>query len=118
MAVGPSPGLAQALTRMLEKPAALPPLVGPDSPPQAVSQVQKMVKQLGYQLAPKEDIANDYGPSTKAAVRQFQKSHQLPETGVADQVTQGKMMEAIKSLEQKQRDLFQPPGAKHNNDRF
>ena len=105
------PGLSQAAAQMLEKPAAVPPQIGPNSPPEVVHDVQLMLKQFGYKLDSKEDKANVYGPSTRAAVTQFQKAHHLPETGIADLTTQAKMMEAVKALAQTRKDVFQALGS-------
>ncbi|MBX6362031.1 MAG: peptidoglycan-binding protein, partial [Acidobacterium ailaaui] len=56
----------------------------------SVSQVQSMLKSLGYNVGP---IDNIYGPQTSAAVRQFQAAHGL----TVDAIVGPKTLAALKS---------------------
>ena len=73
--------------------------MGPGSPAQEVHGVQESLKDLGYKLDKQEDAADTYGTSTQGAVRQFQKDHNLPETGIADLQTR---MSISRAQQQKQ----------------
>lgn len=49
-----------------------------------VLKIQQKLNDLGYTIYP---MANNYGPKTTAAVKQFQKDNNLPQTGIADSKT-------------------------------
>jgi peptidoglycan hydrolase-like protein with peptidoglycan-binding domain len=82
-----------------------PPPVGPGSPAQEVHGVQESLKDLGYKLDKQEDATDTYGASTQAAVRQFQKDHHLPETGIADIQTRMSISGAQQQKHQAEADL-------------
>lgn len=55
------------------------------SPDQDIQDVQKVLKEKGFDPGP---VDGKMGPKTRAAIREFQKSHQLNPTGTLDQETQ------------------------------
>jgi len=81
------------------------PPVGPGSPAQDVHGVQESLKDLGYKLDKQEDATDTYGASTQNAVKDFQKDHQLPQTGVADFQTQAALLQAEQQRHQQQQEL-------------
>jgi peptidoglycan hydrolase-like protein with peptidoglycan-binding domain len=102
MAVGPIP-LNPSQWLGTQRPLT-PDSVGPGSPPKDTQPVQETLKQLGYKIETKEDQADTYGASTQTAVRQFQKDHDLPQTGVADGQTQVAMLQALRDKQQAERE--------------
>lgn len=56
-----------------------------------VALLQSELRQIGYAVPEGEAKAQSFGPGTTEAVRSFQKSHQLEETGEVDSITAGRM---------------------------
>jgi len=108
ISVGPG-GLDPSQLAGMQVPSMTPGAVGPSSPPQSVHGVQESLKELGYKVEAGEDQADAYGASTQAAVRQFQKDHQLPQTGIADGQTQIALHQALQQKHQaeRERDAFE-----------
>lgn len=64
---------------------------------EAVTVMQKMLLTLGYGL-PRYGADGDFGAETQAAVKQFQRDHNLEATGIYDNVTAEALNEAFNAL--------------------
>lgn len=64
---------------------------------EAVTVMQKMLLTLGYGL-PRYGADGDFGSETQAAVKQFQRDHNLEATGIYDNVTAEALNEAFNAL--------------------
>jgi peptidoglycan hydrolase-like protein with peptidoglycan-binding domain len=98
-------GLDPSQLAQVQVPSMTPPSVGPGSPPQSVQGVQNSLQELGYKVEAGEDQADVYGPSTQAAVSQFQKDHQLPQTGIADGQTRMSMLQELQRRQQMRQEI-------------
>jgi putative peptidoglycan binding protein len=54
-----------------------------------IGQAQELLKDAGFNPGPTDGVL---GPRTKAALRRYQASHRLPETGVLDEATRESLM--------------------------
>lgn len=82
--VQPEPRAQPAASPASDSPAAAPPPPAPLRPGLSIKNAQAAFRQLGYDPGP---IDNVYGPLTRKAILQFQRSHRLPATGALDQET-------------------------------
>ena len=74
--------------------------VGPQTQDQAAMIVQILQANLNTVLKPKTPLPRDqfYTPQTEELVKEYQKKHQLPETGIADLQLRQRLNEEVKTI--------------------
>lgn len=97
-----SPAASQPATTDFKRPSTIPSgylftaNLGIDSPSsQDIRYLQHILVALGKEIYPEQRVTGNFGPATEAALRRYQKSQGLPETGRADTATRDRLNNLI-----------------------